>query len=309
MERHQVSGRSGLGFALATTTMLLWGVLPLALQVVLIELDAVTLTVFRFAASAFFLGLALRLRGGLPQLRGLDRSGRWLLAAAIVCMAINYVTFLLGLDATGAAFAQVMIQIAPLLLALGGIFVFGERFVRLQWIGMVVLGGGILTFFSDQWLAPPRTDARMLAGTLWMLTAAVTWALYGLAQKQLLTQLSSQGIMLCIYGGCGVFLAIGSDPFALAALTPLAWAMLIFTAANTLVGYGAFSAALEHWEASRVSAVLALTPLATLAFSVLAGQLWPSVFHAEVISRVALLGAVAVVAGSLLVSLGGRRSA
>ncbi|MAE93045.1 MAG: EamA family transporter [Deltaproteobacteria bacterium] len=305
MVRHQASGRSGLGFALAFTTMLLWAVLPLTLQVVLEQLDPVTITAFRFLAAALFLFPALRLRGALPRLRGLGRRGGFLLLLAIASLALNYVAFLLGLDATGAAFAQVMIQVAPLLLALGGIFVFGERFATLQWVGMLVLVLGILTFFSDQWSAPSKPEARILAGTLWMLIASVTWAVYGLAQKQLLTRLSSQGAMLCIYSGCGFLLAFGSTPGALLALEALPAAMLIFTAANTLLAYGAFSAALEHWEASRVSAVLALTPLGTLAFAVLAARLWPRVFETEVISSTALLGATAVVVGSLVVALGG----
>ena len=74
------------------------------------------------------------------------------------------------------------------------------------------------------------------------------------------------------------------------------------------MAYGAFAAALNHWQASRVSAVLALTPLSTLAFSVLAEAFWPDVFHAERISWTSLAGAAAVVGGSLLVTLAGRRT-
>ena len=59
MALHQPSGRSGLGFALAALTMLLWGVLPLALKHVLRSLDAVTITGFRFAVATFVLGAFL----------------------------------------------------------------------------------------------------------------------------------------------------------------------------------------------------------------------------------------------------------
>ena len=43
-ELHRPTGRASLGFALALATMLLWAGLPLALQLVLRRLDAVTLT-------------------------------------------------------------------------------------------------------------------------------------------------------------------------------------------------------------------------------------------------------------------------
>ncbi len=82
--------------------------------------------------------------------------------------------------------------------------------------------------------------------------------------------------------------------------------MLVFCALNTLVAYGAFSEALEHWEATRVSALLSLTPLATLAMALAGSQLWPGRVAGELVSPLALLGAFVVVAGSASIALGGR---
>ena len=70
MELHRPSGRRGLGLAYASTTMLLWGVLPLALREALRSLDPATLTAFRFAVSAGVLGAALAARGALPRRAG-----------------------------------------------------------------------------------------------------------------------------------------------------------------------------------------------------------------------------------------------
>ena len=53
------------------------------------------------------------------------------------------------------------------------------------------------------------------------------------------------------------------------------------------------------------ASVLALTPLATLAFMSLMAVLWPGLVAPEAISATSLIGAVIVVAGSLLTSLGG----
>jgi drug/metabolite transporter (DMT)-like permease len=306
MPLHQPTGRVALGLALAATTMVLWGVLPLVLKLVLGSLDAITITWFRFGVSAAVLALWLGARRGLPRLGRLSRTGWLLLAAATAGLAANYLAYLVGLDLTTPANAQVLIQMAPLLLALGGIVVFGERFTRGQWFGFAVLLAGLALFFASQLRELAAGADRYLRGVGVIAVAAVTWAGYGLAQKQLLRSLSSQEIMLCIYVGCFLCFTPGSRPDALASLDAVAAGALVFCAANTLVAYGAFAAALDHWEASRVSAILSLTPLATLAFASLALRATPQWIAAERVPAAGVAGALAVVAGSLLVSLGGR---
>ena len=305
---HRPSGRSGLGFAFATTTMVLWGVLPLVLEAALRIVDALTLSWFRFLVASLLLGGWLAARGELPRLGRLDASGWRLLALATAGLAANYVGFLLGLERTTPANAQVLVQAAPLLLALGGVVVFGESFTPAQWLGMVAIVAGLAGFFASQLAALGRELDRYLAGVSWIAFAAATWAVYGLAQKQLLRTLSSQGVMLCIYTGCALLLWPLAEPSTLAGVSLADAAVLAFCALNTLVAYGAFAAALEHWEASRVSAVLALTPLATLASSAAAARLLPERAAPETLSAASWAGAAAVVAGSLLASLGGRRA-
>lgn len=286
--------------------MVLWGVLPLILQGVLAELDAVTITWFRFTFSTLALVPWLAARGQLPRLRALGARERLLLATATVFLAANYIAYLLGLDRTNAPSAQVLIQAAPLLLALGGIFVFREHFTRLQWIGLAVLVSGMGGFFASQLRALADDLDRYLSGVALIGVASITWAIYGLAQKQLLLSLPSQAIMLCIYAGSALIFAVGAAPSSLAQLDASGWLLLLFASANTLIAYGTFAAALEHWEASRVSAVLALTPLATLGFTIVAAVFWPGQVDARSVSPSALGGATAVVAGSLLVALGRR---
>lgn len=309
---HQPSGRSRLGFALAAVTMLLWGVLPLALKQALRSLDAVTITWFRFGAASLVLGAFLASRGRLPRVAQLGRTGWGLLAVATLGLAANFLAFLVGLDLTSPASAQVLIQLAPMLLGLGSLVVFRERYAPVQWLGIALLAGGLLAFFSSQLAelgAGGGTTERYLLGAGLLVLAAVTWAAYGLAQKQLLRALPSQGLMLCIYVGCFLCFAPGARPAAVPALSAAELGVLLFCAANTLVAYGAFASALSHWEASRVSAVLSLTPLATLGFSLAGAALFPALVHAERVSRTSVAGAAAVVAGSMLVTLGARGSA
>jgi drug/metabolite transporter (DMT)-like permease len=101
-----------------------------------------------------------------------------------------------------------------------------------------------------------------------------------------------------------------SHPGALFALDGKHWLTLAYCALNTLIAYGAFAEALEHWEASRVSAVFATTPLLCLGFIALTHGISPSLIRSEQITAAGYVGAVLVVIGSGLSSLlGNRKSA
>ena len=226
-----------------------------------------------------------------------------LLAVATAFLAVNYLAYLVSLDLTTPADAQVMIQAAPLLLALGGIVLFRERFTRWQWCGFAVLVCGLALFSGSQLRAIVQDADRFLLGAALMAGAALTWAVYGLAQKQLLATLPSPAIMLCIYAGCTLLFTPLAEPARILELEAPALGLLAFCALNTVFGYGAFAEALEHWEASRVSAVLSLTPLATLALVEIASGSWPGLEPRD-LPWSSLAGAGLVVGGSLLTSLG-----
>ncbi len=307
MELHRSSGRHGLGFALAATTMVMWGMLPLALKAVLRVTDSWTIVWFRFLVSALIVGALLAAKGRLPRFSGLGRAGWVLLLLAIGGLGANYITYMIGLDLTTPATSQIVIQLSPPLLALGGLFVFRERFSVAQWIGFATLLGGLGLFFWGQ-IARFLADLdRYYVGSAWVVLAAVTWAVYGLAQKQLLVRLGSQGIMLCVYVVCAVAFWPFATPSDLVALGTVELGLLAFTALNTTIAYGAFAEALAHWEASRVSAVLALTPLATIGFGMTASHLYPEWFDSDPVGVWGVVGAVLVVAGSVATALFGRR--
>ncbi len=282
--------------------MALWAVLPFALQRVLTALDAFTITWVRFVASALVLGSALAARGELPPLRGLGTGRAALLAVATLFLAVNYAAFLFGLEWTSAADAQVLIQLGPVLLSLGGIAVFREHFARLQWIGLAVLCAGVAVFVTARLGGAAPTG---LEGGIAMIgLAAATWAVYRLAQKQLLHTLRASQVLLFVYAGCAIAFTPLASPASLTELDAVRAALLAFCALNTVVGYGAFAESLAHWEASRVGAVLALTPLGTLACAAALDAIAPAWATAPQLSLGGWIGALLVVAGSLAASLG-----
>ena len=304
MPLHQASGRWKLGLLLALVTAACWATLPVALKIALEQVDPYTLTWFRFVlAAAVMLGW-LTARRGLGGFAALDRKHWWLLLAAALCLIGNYVFYLLGVQQTTPANAQLLIQLAPLLMALGGIFVFRERFNGWQWAGLAIITGGLALFFRDQLDVGAK---GYLAGSALVIIAAVVWAAYALLQKQLLVRLSSPAILLFIFAVASVLLLPLATPSVLLKLDGLHWGLLLYCALNTLVAYGAFAEALAHWEASRVSAILATTPLLCLGTVAIVHAIWPGSMVPEQIGVAGYAGAVLVVLGSALASLMSRR--
>ena len=300
MALHAPSGRWRLGLMLALVTAALWATLPVALKVALEALDPYTLTWARFAFAALAVGGWLAWRGEWSRFRGLS-AGPWLLLVAAALMLIgNYVFYLLGLHYTTPANAQLLIQAAPLLMALGGIVVFREHYNGWQWTGLLAIVGGLGLFFADQLARPAPAGSRYVLGSSLVLLGAVVWAVYALAQKQLLRQLSSTAILGFIYLVAALLLWPLAQPGKLATLDATHWIALAYCALNTLGAYGAFAEALDHWEASRVSVVLALTPLLTVATVELVHRLAPRLVQPEQIAWMGWAGAALVVAGSAL---------
>ena len=301
---HISSGRWLYGMLLALVTAVLWGVLPIKLKEVLQVMDPVTVTWYRLLVAGSILLAYLAASRRLPRFRPLGRKGSWLLLLAIAGLTANYVLYLVGLNLLSPGTTQLVIQMAPILLLVSSIFVFRERFSLGQGMGLVVLLLGFALFFNQRLQELLTSLSDYTAGVLIVLLAALVWAFYGLAQKQLLTVWNSLQVMMVIYLACALLLTPWAHPMQALQLSPLQGWLLLACCLNTLVAYGAFAEALAHWEASRVSATLAITPLVTFSAVALAASWWPDHVRPEQINWIGYAGALLVVLGSALTALG-----
>jgi drug/metabolite transporter (DMT)-like permease len=305
MSLHASSGRWRLGLMLALLTASCWATLPVALKITLEQVDAITLTWFRFLVATLLMGAWLGSRGGaLAPYRGLSRKHWGMLGVAALMLLGNYVFYLFGVQFTTPANAQLLIQLAPLLMALGGIAVFRERFGGGQWLGLILIVIGLLAFFRDQ---QSGGSEHYALGAALVVLAAVVWAAYALLQKQLLVRLSSPAILWVIYAFAALLLWPFAAPSTLATLDGMHAALLGYCALNTLVAYGAFAEALAHWEASRVSAILATTPILCVGAVAATHAVWPDLIALERLGIAGWIGAVLVLAGSAAASLLAKR--
>ncbi len=301
---HISSGRWLYGLSLALLTAVLWGILPIKLKEVLQVMDPITVTWYRLLVSGSLLLAYLAATRRLPRFRPLGRKGAWLVAAAIAGLTANYVLYLIGLKLLSPGTTQLVIQVAPILLLISSLFIFRERFSLGQGIGLAILLVGFGLFFNQRLGELLTSLTAYTAGVLTVLLAAFVWTFYGLAQKQLLTVWNSLQVMMVIYLGCALLITPWALPLQVLELSPLQGWLLLACCLNTLVAYGAFAEALAHWEASRVSATLAITPLVTFGSVALAASLWPDHVQPEQINTLAYGGALLVVLGSALTAIG-----
>lgn len=296
--------RVGLSFSLVTAIM--WGGLPLALKVILDDMDSITVTWYRFSISAA-LALLWYGRHSMGAVKRLLSRPLWpLTLLAVAGLLSNYIFYLVGLDYTTAEAAQVLIQLAPLLLLIGSVWFFNERFTAVQWLGVMAFTAGLLLFFHHRLYALAGVGEGYLLGLMLLVLAAVTWTGYGMAQKQLLKHVNANDLLLLIYVAGALLYLPASSPTQVLKLDGLGLVMLAFASLNTIIAYGSFGVAMTHWEASRVSAVITIAPLLTLFFVFLSNALYPGFVQAEPLDWMNWLGAVLVVGGSTTAALGNR---
>ena len=292
---------------MALTTAVMWGLLPIALKGVLTTLDVITITWYRFAAAAVIVGGVYAVRGGFRWRQLSQRRLAIPMGVAVIALLSNYWFYLVGLDHSTAEAAQVMIQLAPMLLLVLSLWVYKESFSVIQGLGLVAFLIGLSLFFN---LRLPQLIEEVTAangtysmGLGFIVLAAITWAIYGLAQKRLLKDFNSQEVLLVIYIGGTIAFLPAASPLDVVELDSLQVGYLIFAALNTVVAYGAFGFAMEHWEASRVSATITIVPILTVFFVYITSLVLPGTIEPEPMNHWSVLGALMVVSGSMTIAL------
>lgn len=282
---------------------MLWGFLPVALKELLAGMDATTIVWYRFLVAGVVLFAWLALRNNLPSVLAQNSQIKWFLLFAAIGLCINYFLFSFSLNYVNGETSEAVIQLTTLFLILGGVFVYKEPFFALQKVGTVLIVLGLLLFFNDRLTGLLSTDNRETVGVIIVVFAAITWTVYALLQKQLLNTFSSVQILFLIYVFSIIVLLPFISPLSLFALSKVQLLLLLFCCLNTIVAYGCFAEALNCWDASKVSAVLALAPLFTIGSLKLVVYFQPDYAFSDRLSMLSLVGALLLVVGSVLTAL------
>jgi chloramphenicol-sensitive protein RarD len=162
------------GFLLGVAAYVMWGLFPLYWP--LLEPGSpLELLAHRIVWSlAFVVGLlVLRKRVGSLRLVLRNRRARLALTAAAVVIALNWFTYIYGVNSGRVVETSLGYFINPLVTVLMGVLILGERLRRMQW---VALGIG---FVAVLWLAVDYGHPPWIA-----LVLALSFGTYGLAKKK-----------------------------------------------------------------------------------------------------------------------------
>ena len=303
---HQATINRRQGFVLAMITSFMWAVLPIALKTVLTELDPYTTTWYRFSLAGIMqTSMMLYLRKFPVRFYGTRTKLLW--AGAILGLVANHTFFVAGLKYLQPVATTIFIQLAPVFLLAGGLIIFKEPFSKLQWSGLGILLSGMVIFFWPEIRTLNALSTEFFIGVAMIVLAAITWTIYALCQKQLLVKYTSRQVMTLVYLGGTLLLLPMSVPVNAFSLDAVRLGVLLFAGLNTFIAYGTFSEALNHWDASRVSAVLAIIPVMALFMMMGAQEMFPGFVERELLTPIKMVGAFVVVAGSMTCALAKRR--
>ncbi len=235
----------------------------LAAKRLLVELGPLTLVLLRLLLSAVVFAVVLAATPGpfLPP----RREWRRVLILGLFAGPMNQGFFIYGLDHSTPAHAALLYALTPIGVYLLSVARKREPAARQKSIGIAVAFTGVAVLLLGRGLAAATGP---LMGDLFILLAVAAWVLYTTEGKELSEEHGPiRSTAWTMSAG-----ALWAAPFTpwlvrgseLRALTPMAWACLVFLVLFTsVVSYLLWYYALSRTEASRVVVVSNLQPVAT----------------------------------------------
>jgi len=286
------------GVLYAVITAILWGVLAIALKVSLEDLTPADISWFRFLLA--FIVLALYYYFKKPSYLRILRSPPWLLLVATVCLATNYYGYVRGVELSSPSIAQIFIQIGPVLLAVSGFLFFHEKATTRQVIGLILAFAGLAVFYNEQLQVFSGGGNSWKAGVVWILIAAVTWAIYSIFLKVLVLRYPPMQLNLVIFGLPVLLYIPFIDLHHFLNLGVVDWGILMFLGLNTLFAYGLLTMAIHYLEANKISVILILNPILTFVLMAIISHTHATWIAHEHYTLMTLAGALIVLTGALL---------
>jgi len=297
--------RRKFGLLMAVVTAFVWGTLALFIKFALRDFGPLTISWFRLASASLvvLLGLAIFKRKSLSQLLPASRLG--LLCG--IFLGLNYIGYSKGVELSGAANTQILIQSASLFFVLAGVFIFKEKLTKFQTVGVLMTFLGI-SLFSIYKGGVPQIDNLFRTGSLFVLFGGLTWGFYAVFYKIASEKFDPNVCnMLLFFAGSMVILPfVGWSDFQDFSLP--GFLVLIYLSAATLVAYSCAGLAIKHAPVAEVTMILTCNPIITLtslyaleAFNI--GWISP-----EPLSIENYVGAALTISGTIIVVTSGKES-
>ncbi len=286
------------GVLFAMTTAVLWGFLPILMKIALRDFSSGTIVWFRFTFAFFVLLAYLAFKGQKPQ--SILKQPPVLGVVAGMCLAGNYFYFLRGIETSSPSNAAILIQTAPILLVLIGVFIFRERFEKKQGVGLLIACVGFTLFYADQ-RSQTLDFSRYTLSNAYVIWAGILWVGYMTFQKTLAGKHGAQLLNLLVYGVAGAVLVLVVQWDEFGGHGWGAWMLMVFLGINTLLAYGCLAEAIRYIPLWLISVIVTLNPFITLVTMHILPKVNPAWIEPEHIGISGYLGAVVAVTGVILV--------
>lgn len=287
---------------MALVTAFVWGTLALFIKFALKDFSPLTLSWFRLlvAGSVLLSFLIFKKRESLKQLK----PAGVLSSLCGVFLGLNYIGYSKGVELSGAANTQILIQSSSLFFVLAGVFIFKEALNKKQLLGVLMTFSGI-SLFSIFKAGEPQLDNLFQAGSLFVLFAGFTWGLYAVCYKIVSEKFEPAvcNMMMFFVGSLVVLPLVAWGDFQDFSWT--GFAVLIYLCLATLVAYSSAGLAIKHAPVAEVTMILTCNPLITLFCLYALEYFQVGWIEPEPLSLENYLGAALTIIGTIIVVTNG----
>jgi len=242
----------------------------------------------RVLGAAIILNLLLHDRAAPP----LTRDDRWrVVLYAFLGVVVNQGMFLLGLSLTSAHVAAILITTVPVFALAAAIGLGRERGTVAKMGGIILAACGALSVVGGERI---HGDFKSLIGDSLILVNSLSYAIYLVLSKPMMTRLSPRRVIARMFAaGAVMMLPMSAVPMLRqrwSSVPPRAWiALALVIAGPTVAAYVINAWTLRHADASLVATYTYLQPVITVVLA--------AVFLGEHIKPVAIFAAVLIFAG------------
>ena len=282
-------------------TKFFWGGTFVAGRLLAAELSPYTAAAARFVlASCILFAIVLSREGGLPRLTGHQWWAMTLLGFAGI-FSYN-LFFFKGLQTVEAGRGAMITGSIPAVVTLLAVFFLGERFDKIKTIGIVLAISGALVVISRGQLWA-LLQGGIGSGEFFMTGCVLSWAIYSLIGKLMLTRVSPLVAVTCSCSiGALLLLVVAVANGGLQEvrqLSAIGIASIVYLALfGTAIGFSWFYEGVQALGAARASLFVNLVPVS--------GVILGIVFLGERSDSSLFMGGTLVLTGLILINRPGR---
>ncbi|MDZ7330497.1 MAG: DMT family transporter [candidate division KSB1 bacterium] len=287
----------GKGYRWQAVSVLGMGLIAISFASIFIKLcsaPSLVIAAYRLTIASAVYIIFTRIRYG-PILSRFSKVQRlWALASGSF-LALHFATWITSLKFTTVASSVVLVQSAPVFVAIGSILFLREKPTKLTLLGIVIAFGGTFLISAHDF----SSDRSSLVGNLLAIAGAIGAAGYLLLGRKLRTEIATFQYVTIVYSVAAFWLLlfVGFSGSQLVGYDNQTYLLFIAIALiPQVIGHTTVNWALKYFSATAVAVIILGEPIGASILAVLILK--------EKISGMKILGGLIILTGVILALLG-----